>query len=242
MARENEGWGYRRITGELAGLGIKVAQSTVWAILKKASIDPAPRRNGPTWAEFLRSQAEAILACDFFTVDLLNGTTAYVLTMIEHGTRRIRILGATAYPTAVWTVQMARNAAMDLEEHAARFKFLIRDRGPQFTAAFDSVFSAAGIDIVTTAIQAPVMNAIQERWHRTVRAELLDRTLVWNLPHLRRVLAEYEFFYNEHRPHRTLGQAAPLKPLPDNVVDLDHFRIIRRDRIGGIVHEYHLAS
>jgi putative transposase len=104
------------------------------------------------------------------------------------------------------------------------------------------VFTAAGIDIVTTAIQAPVMNAIQERWHRTVRTELLDRTLVWNLPHLRRVLAEHEFFYNKHRPHRTLGQAAPLKPLPDNVVDLDHFRVIRRARIGGILHEYHLVS
>lgn len=156
MAHENEGWGYRRIAGELAGLGVKVAPSTVWAILKKAGIDPALRRNGPTWAEFLRSQAEAILACDFFTVDLLDGTTAYVLTMIEHATRRIRILGATAaYPTATWTVQMARNAAMDLEDHAARFKFLIRDHGPQFTAAFDAGFTAAGIDIVTTAIQAP---------------------------------------------------------------------------------------
>jgi len=97
---------------------------------------------------------------------------------------------------------------MNLEDYAGRFKFLIRDHGPQFTAAFDAVFSAAGIDIVTTAIQAPVMNAIQERWHRTVRTELLDRILVWNLPHLRRVLAEYEFFYNKYRPHRALGQAA----------------------------------
>jgi len=109
MARDNEGWGYRRIAEELAGLGIAIAPSTVWAILKKAGIDPAPRRSGPTWAQFLRSQAEAILATDFFTVDLLDGTTAYVLTMIEHATRRIRILGATAHPTAAWTVQMARN-------------------------------------------------------------------------------------------------------------------------------------
>lgn len=242
MARENEGWGYRRITGELAGLGIKVAPSTVWAILKKTGIDPAPRRSGPAWAAFLRSQAQAILATDFFTVDLLDGTTAYVLTMIEHTSRRIRVLGATTDPTAAWTVQTARNALMDLEEHADRFKFLIRDRGAQFTTTFDAVFQAAGIEIITTAVQAPVMKAIQERWHRTVRAELLDRTVVWNLSHLRRVLAEYESFYNEHRPHRALGQAAPLKPLPDNVVDLDHFRAIRRDRIGGILHEYHLAS
>jgi putative transposase len=242
MARENESWGYRRIAGELVGLGIPVAPSTVWAILKKAGIDPASRRSGPTWAQFLRSQADAILAADFFTVDLLDGTTAYVLTMIEHATRRIRILGATAHPTAAWTVQVARNTLMDLEDHTDRFKFLIRDRGPQFTASFDAVFQAAGIETITTAVQAPVMNAIQERWHRSVRAELLDRTLVWNLAHLRQILVEYESFYNEHRPHRALGQAAPLKPLPDNVVDLDRFRVARSDRIGGILHEYRLIA
>ncbi len=183
-----------------------------------------------------------ILATDFFTVDLLDGTTAYVLTMIEHATRRIGVLGATAHPTAAWTIQMARNAAMDLEDHADRFKFLLRDHGSQFTASFDAVFQAAGIEIITTAVRAPVMNAIAERWHRSVRAELLDRTLVWNLEHLRRVLTEYESFYNEHRPHRALGQAAPLKPLPDNVVDLDHFRVTRRDRLGGILQEYHLIA
>jgi transposase InsO family protein len=133
--------------------------------------------------------------------------------MIEHATRRIRILGATEHPTAAWTVPMARNVAMDLEDHADSFKFLIRDRGPQFTDSFDAVFRAAGIETITTAVRAPVMTAIQERWHRSVRAELLDRTLVSNLAHLRRVLAEYESFHNEHRPHRALGQAAPLRPL-----------------------------
>ncbi len=242
MARENEGWGYRRITGELAGLGIKVAPSTAWAILEKAGLDPAPRRTGPTWANFLRSQAEAILATDFFTVDLPDGTTAYVLTMIEHATRRIHILGATAHPTAEWTTQMARNALIDLAEHTERFEFLIRDHGAQFTAGFDAVFHAADIRTVTTGIQAPVMNANQERRHRTVRTELLDRTLVWNLDHLRSVLAEYELHYNEHRPHRALRQAAPLRPLPDNVVDLDHFRVTRCERIGGIHYEYHIAA
>ena len=242
MAQDNEHWGYRRITGELAGLGITVAPSTVRAILKKAGIDPAPRRSGPAWAQFLRSQAEAILATGFFTVDLPGGTTAYVLTMIEHATRRIRILGTTGHPTGQRTVQMARNALMDLEDHADRFKFLMRDRGPQFITSFDAVFRAASVKIITTAIQAPVMNAIQERWHRSIRAGLLDRTLVWNLAHLRRVLAEYQSFYNGHRPHRALGQAAPLRPLPDNVVDIDHFRVTRHDRIGGILHEYHLVA
>jgi hypothetical protein len=112
----------------------------VWAILKRAGIAPAPRRSGPTWALFLRSQAEALLATDFFTVDLLDGTTAHLLTMIEHATRRIRILGVTAHPTGQWTLQTARNALMDLEDHAGRFKFLTRDRGPQFTTSFDAVF------------------------------------------------------------------------------------------------------
>jgi transposase len=109
LARENPSWGCRRIHGELAGLGVKVAASTVWEILKKAGINPAPRRTGPPWSQFMRSQAEAILACDFFTADLLDGTQAYVLAVIEHATRRIRILGITLHPTREWTTQQARN-------------------------------------------------------------------------------------------------------------------------------------
>ena len=114
LARENPGWGYRRIHGELGGLGVKVAASTVWEILKKGGIDPAPRRSGLAWSQFLRSQAEAILACGFFIVDLLEGTQAYALAVIEHATRRIRILGLTLHPTADWTAQQARNLIMDL--------------------------------------------------------------------------------------------------------------------------------
>jgi putative transposase len=145
LARENLEWGYRRIHGELAGLGVKIAASTVWEILKKAGIDPAPRRSALTWSQFLRSQAEAILACDFFTADLLDGTQAYVLAVIEHATRRIRILGVTLHPTGEWTAQQARNLVMDLGEQAHRVKFMIRDRGSNFTTAFDAVLAGAGI-------------------------------------------------------------------------------------------------
>jgi putative transposase len=178
LARENPEWGYRRIHGELAGLGVKIAASTVWEILKKAGINPAPRRSALTWSQFLRSQAEAILACDFFTADLLDGTQAYVLAVIEHATRRIRILGVTLHPTGEWTAQQARNLVMDLGEQAHRVKFMIRDRRSNFTTAFDAVLAGAGIRTVLCNVRTPRMNAIAERWIGGCRRELLDRTLI----------------------------------------------------------------
>jgi hypothetical protein len=144
MARENQSWGYRRIHGELAGLGVIVAPSTAWQILKDAGIAPAPRRDGHGWAEFLRSQAQGILALDFFTADLLNGTKVYVLAMIEHGSRRVRVLGATEHPVQSWVVQQARNLLMDLGDAGVRAKFILHDRDASFTQAFDAVFQAAG--------------------------------------------------------------------------------------------------
>jgi putative transposase len=163
-ARDNPEWGYRRIHGELAGLGVKVAASTVWEILKSNGIDPARRRTAPTWSQFLRSQAEAILACDFFTADLLDGSQAYVLGVIEHATRRIRILRVTLHPTVEWTAQQARNLLMDLGGHAHRVKFMIRDRGSNFTAVFDVVLAGADIRTVVCNVATPRMNAITERW------------------------------------------------------------------------------
>jgi transposase len=242
LARENESWGYRRIHGELAALGIKVAPSTVWQILKDAGIDPAPRRDGPGWAEFLRSQAQGILALDFFTADLLNGTKVYVLAVIEHGSRRVRVLGATEHPVQPWVLQQARNLLMDLGDVGARAKFVLHDRDASFTRAFDAVFQAAGIRVIRSAVQAPRMNSIMERWIGSCRRELLDRTLIWNLRHLMMLLRDYEDSYNSHRPHRALNQAAPLRPLPDGRTDLDHFRVQRHDRAGGAIHEYRLVA
>src|SRR5687767_8706341 len=137
LARENPAWGYRRIHGELLVLGIKIAASTVWQILKDAGIDPAPERTTTTWSAFLRSQADALLACDFFETTTLNGTRLYVLTVIEHATRRIRVLGATAHPTASWVTQAARNLAMDLDDAGRHARFLIRDRDGKYPAPFD---------------------------------------------------------------------------------------------------------
>jgi transposase len=241
LARENPGWGYRRIHGELAGLGVNLAASTVWEILKANGIDPAPRRTGPTWSQFLRSQAEAILACDFLSIDLLDGTQAYVLTVIGHAARRIRILGVTLYPTAEWTTQQARNLIMDLGEQAERMKFMIRDRGSNFTAAFDAVLADAGIRTVLCNMRTPRMNAIAERWIGGCRRELLDRTLIWNQGHLRQILRAYENHHNQHRPHRFLHGAAPLKPLPEPV-DLEQYRVRRQVRVGGLINEYRLVA
>jgi putative transposase len=241
LARENPGWGYRRIHGELAGLGVKVAASTVWEILKASGIDPARRQAGPTWPQFLRSQAGAILASDYFTADLLDGTQAYVLAVIEHASRRIRILGVTQQPTGEWTTQQARNLLMDLAEQAHRVKFMIRDRGSNFTAAFDAVLADAGIRTVLCNVRTPRMNAITERWIGGCRRELLFRDLVWNQAHLRRILRAYEIHHNQHRPHRSLDAAAPLRPLPEPV-DLDRYRVQRQTRTACLINEYRLVA
>ena len=245
IATENPGWGYRRIHGELLVLGVKIAASTVWEILRDAGIDPAPERTSTTWTDFLRSQAGALLACDFFETVTLTGARLYVLAVIEHASRRIRILGATSHPAAAWVAQAARNLVMDLEDAGSRARFLIRDRDGKFPALFDDVLTDAGIKVVLSGVQMPRMNSIMERWVQTCRHELLDRTLIWNQRHLLHSLREFEYFYNEHRPHRTLQAAAPLRPLPGPITDseqITHLDIRRRDRLGGILHEYRHAA
>ena len=177
----------------------------------------------------------------FFTADLLDGTQACVLAVIEHATRRIRILGVTQHPTGAWTTQQARNLLMDLDDQAHRVKFMIRDRGSNFTSAFDAVLADGGIRTVLCNVATPRLNAIAERWIGGCRRELLDRTLVWNQAHLRRILREYETHHNQHRPHRSLHSAAPLKPLPEPA-DLDQYRVRRHARVGGLINEYRLVA
>ncbi|MGC9537589.1 integrase core domain-containing protein [Streptomyces sp. UG1] len=245
LAHENSSWGYRRIHGELAVLGIKVAASTVWEILREHGIPPAPERQSTTWAHFLRSQAGALLACDFFETRTLTGARLYVFAVIEHSTRRIRILGATAHPTADWVVQLGRNLLMDLEDAGSQARFLIRDRDAKFTQAFDALLADAGLRVVTTGIQIPRMNSIVERWIQTCRSELLNCTLIWNQSHLLHVLREFETFYNCHRPHRALNQAAPLRSLPEPIsvpAQSRYLEVRRRDRLSGILHEYRRAA
>jgi putative transposase len=214
----------------------KAGAATVWRILHQAGIDPVPRRSGPSWGQFLRAQAEGILACDFFHADTITLTRLYCFAVVEHVTRRVRVLGVTANPTTARVAQQARNLMLDLGDHAGNVRVLIRDRDSKFTAMFDEVFRAEGIRIALTAARAPRMNAIMERWVGSVRRELLDRILIINAEHLRKVLAEYESHFNGHRPHRALNQASPLRAVPDPA-DAD-VKVIRRDRLGGLLHEY----
>ncbi|GAB2810455.1 hypothetical protein GCM10027176_13850 [Actinoallomurus bryophytorum] len=236
LATENPCWGHRRIHGELLGLGYKLAPSTVWLILRRAGIDPAPRRTGPTWTQFLSAQAKTVLACDFFTVDTVFFKRIYVLFFIEIASRRVHLAGLTANPNGMWVLQQARNLVIDLDERADRLRFLIRDRDTKFTTSFDDVFTSVGIKIIRTPPQAPRANAIAERWVGTARRECTDRLLIFGERHLRAVLTEYSRHYNQHRPHRSLQQVAP-EPRPC-VVDIQPARVTRRKILGGLINEY----
>ncbi|MFF4625291.1 integrase core domain-containing protein [Nonomuraea jabiensis] len=245
LVRENPSWGYRRVHGELTTLGIKVAPSTVWEILKQEGLDPAPERAATTWADFLRSQADAMLACDFIETITLNGQRQYILAVIEHATRRVRVLGTTAHPSASWVIQTIRNLVMDLNDAGCRTHFLLRDRDGKFPALMDEVLAEAGIKTVLTGIRMPRMNSIMERWVQSCRHELLDRCLIWNEHHLRHALREYEHFYNQHRAHQALNQAAPLRTIPDPITAPERIldlKVRRRDRLGGVLHEYSQAA
>ncbi len=244
LAQENPLWGYRRIHGELTKLGVAVAPSTVYEILRAAGIDPAPRRDARAWRQFLHAQAAGILAADFLHVDTVALTRLYVLVFVEHGTRRMHVGGVTAHPTGDWTVQQARNLALDLGERFGDFRFLLRDRGSNFTASFDAVFQATGTTIVRTAVQAPRMNAICERLIGTLRREVLDRTLILNQVHLRAVLAEYQEHYNTARPHQGIDQRVPDPgPAPrGTAADTGTCQIRRKPVLGGLINEYERAA
>jgi putative transposase len=248
LARENPRWGYRRLQGELQKLGISVSATTIRTVLRGNGLGPAPRRASLSWRAFLQAQASAIVATDFFTVETVRLTTLYVLFIIELGTRRVRLVGVTDHPSGLWVVQRAREPSMERERGTAEGttmpRFLVRDRDSKFTRAFDDVFAADGTQIIKTPIQAPNANAHAERWVRTVRQECLDWLLIWGRRHLEGVLDEYVRHDNDERPHRSLDLRPPTvtgaESAPHVVAVATAVR--RRDRLGGLVHEYYEAA
>ena len=240
LARQNPRWGYRRIQGELAGLGYRIGEGTIRRILAAAGRGPAPRRASPTWRQFLTAQASGILACDFLHVDTVLLRRVYVLFVMEIETRAVHVLGVTAHPTGAWAAQQARHLMMDLGERAGKLRFLVRDRDSKFTTAFDEVFAGNGTRVVRTPARSPRANASAERFAGTLRRECLDHVLILGEQHLRRVLAEYAAHYNGHRPHQGLQQEFPLRE-PGHVVDVGA-RIECRQVLGGLISEYRRAA
>jgi transposase InsO family protein len=244
LARENPRWGYQRIAGELRGLGLTVSASMVRNLLRQAGLGPAGERAGLSWRQFLRTQAQSMLAVDFFTVETVSLRRLYVLFYIELGSRRVHLAGCTHNPDSAWVTQQARQLAWTLAEQATPLRFLIRDRDSKFTRDFDTVFRSEGVEIIRTPIRSPKANAIAERFVRTVRAECLDWLLILNRRHLERVLRVYVDHYNRQRPHRALNLRPPDPEHPtlrlaSSARPAD---VMRRDRLGGLIHEYSLAA
>jgi putative transposase len=243
LARENPRWGYQRIVGELNGLGVAVSAATVKKILRESALGPAGSRTGLSWRAFVRAQAQSMLAVDFFTVETISLQRLYVLFFIELGSRRVYLSGSTAKPTGPWVTQQARQFTWTLEERAGSYRFLIRDRDSKFTRDFDAIFASEGIQIIKTPVRAPKANATAERFVRTVRGECLDWLLIINRRQLERVLRVFVDHYNVHRPHRSLNLEPP-DPAARNlrVPNLATSAVERRDRLGGLLHEYNLAA
>jgi putative transposase len=243
LAKENPRWGHRRIQGELARLGHRIGASTVWEILNAAGIDPAPRRSGPTWRQFLTNQAHGIIAVDFFHLDTALGNRLYALAFLEHATRRLHITGVTAHPSRSWAAQQARNLAADLDTRLDSLRFLLRDRDDKYSPAFDAIFQAEEMDILKTAPRAPRMNAHCERIIRTLRSEICDHVLILNASHAREILGRYRRHYNEHRPHQSRHQLPPnIDQHPATMHDLEARRVVRTRVLGGLINEYRYAA
>jgi putative transposase len=240
LAKENPSWGYKRIQGELLKLGIKVSATAIRKLLSRRGLGPAPRRGDTTWRQFLAQQASSMVTCDFFTVETVWLKRIYALVFIELATRRVHLAGCTTNPDGAWVTQQARNFSFDLDQRARPLRFLIHDRDAKFCGSFDELFATEGLRVVRTPVRAPRANAICERWIRTVRTECLDWLLIFSRRHLEHVLRVYVRHYNRQRPHRALHLQQP-EQVEKTSLPVDA-RVCRRDRLGGLLHEYYWAA
>jgi putative transposase len=236
MAKQNPRWGYGKIQGELLKLSYTISESAVRDVFKRHHIQPSLKRNGSeSWHQFMAHYKEQILACIFFTVDTLWLKRLYVLFFIELGTRQVHLAVITANPNAGWVTQQARQMVWELAENKSDISFLIRDRDCKFPREFDTVFQSEGTQIIETPFRAPNANAYAERWVRTVRQECLDQILILNEPHLRRVLKNYNDYYNRQRPHQGIRQQSPIPRIPQN----SSGNVRNRKVLGGIINDYY---
>jgi putative transposase len=244
LARENPSWGYRRIVGELQGLGIPISSTTVRTILIRHGLPPAPQRDELSWRNFLRHHAATTLACDFFTVETAWLKRIYVLFFLSLERRRIEFVACTSNPTGAWTAQQARNLLMTIGDQRQPLRLVIHDRDSKFGGGFDHVFHSEGIAVIRTPVQAPNANAHAERWVGSVRRECLDRLLILSRRQLEQVLRVYARHYNRHRPHRSLALRPPEQtdrsPTPLRAPPCPQLN--RRDLLGGLIHEYEHAA
>ncbi len=241
LARENPRWGYRRIQGEALKLGFRISHMGVAKILRSQHIPPAPRGGRSSWRQFLRQQAASILATDFFTVETVWLTRLHVLFFIEIGSRKVHLGGISAHPTGDWATQQARHLAWKLQDGDHRARFLLRDRDSKFSASFDQVFNSEGVEIIRLPYRAPLANSITERFVGTARRELLDHLLIFSARHLEAVLKEFLVHYHEARPQQGLGQRCPAAKASSPLAAPGD-RIVRHDRLGGLLHEYARAA
>jgi putative transposase len=241
LARENPTWGYRRIVGELRGLGVTLSASSVRSILIRRGLPPAPERGSASWRRFLRQQAATMLACDFLTVETVWLTRIYVLFFVSLERRRVEFVASTANPNGGWVAQQARNLLMLLDDRKQSFRFLLHDRDSKFGGGFDQILRSEGMTIVRTPVRAPNANAYAERWIGTLRRECLDRILIVNRRQLEHVLRVYAAHYNRHRPHRSLSLQPPDESA-SAAARAPARRIRKHELLGGLINEYEAAA
>ena len=252
LAKENAGWGFRRIVGELRKLRLRISRSSVRRILKEEGLTPSPTRRGKagetTWRKFIRLHLDTLVACDFFTKNVVTPfgiRVAYCLAFIHVGTRRVFLSPPTYHPNEQWTKQQARNVMMWFEENQIHARFLIHDRDTKFSAGFRRLFKSADTRCLRTPLLAPDANAYVEAWIGALKRECLNHFLCFGLDHLDHVVQSYARFFNEHRPHQGLGNrtvpaaaTGPPEELSSEAVP-DVGTIRCRPFLGGLLRHYY---